>query len=226
VTLLALNFSFYTSTPAANQSFNRQVYSSNGCLSCDLRTPEGNLCTYASATFSKDFSHYVLTCSGPDPSFTRIYKTAGREEIVKWEENTDLRTRLAAKVQPQIKIFHVPIEGGFNGVVRMLLPTDIDFDKNDGTKKYSMIVRVYAGPGSIAILNNFAIGFQTYQATKKNIIYVQIDGRGMSQNGNDMMFTVNNRLGSVEIEDQIAVTKYLIDKFKFIDPARVAIWGW
>lgn len=145
---------------------------------------------------------------------------------MKWEENTELRTRLAEKVQPQIKIFHVPVAGGFNGVVRMILPPQIDFNAVGSTEKYPMLVRVYAGPGSIRILNSFSVGYQSYQVTKKNIIYVEIDGRGMAQNGNSMMFAVNNRLGTVEIEDQIAVTKYLVDKYKFVDPERVAIWGW
>lgn len=220
-------FRYYTSTPAGDQSYNRHVYKSGECLSCGLQTPEGNACAYASASFSKDFSHYALTCSGPDPSFTRVYKTEGKVEIVKWEENTDLRTRLVAKVQPQIKIFHVPVENGrFNGVVRMILPSEIDFDGVGSAKKYPMLVRVYGGPGSIRILNSYSVGYQSYQVTKKNIIYVEIDGRGMKQNGVDMMFTVNNRLGEYEIYDQIAVTKYLVDKYKFIDPERVAIWGW
>jgi dipeptidyl-peptidase 4 len=48
----------------------------------------------------------------------------------------------------------------------------------------------------------------------------------MSQNGNDMMFSVNNKLGTAEIIDQIAVTDFLVKKYKFIDPKRVAIWGW
>lgn len=41
-----------------------------------------------------------------------------------------------------------------------------------------------------------------------------------------MMFSVNNRLGTYEMEDQIAVTKWLINKYKFIDSSRVSIWGW
>lgn len=226
MTLLAFYFSYYTSTPDANQSFNRHVYANNDCLSCGIKTPEGNDCIYASASFSKDFSHYVLTCSGPDPSFASIYKTEGRQELTKWEENGELRTRLAKKDIPQIKVFHVPVTGGFQGVVRMTLPNGIDFEGNDERTKYPMLVRVYAGPGSIRVLNSFGVSYQTYQVSKKNIIHVEIDGRGMSQNGNDMMFTVNNALGTVEIEDQIAVTKYLVENYKFIDPKRVAIWGW
>jgi dipeptidyl-peptidase 4 len=55
---------------------------------------------------------------------------------------------------------------------------------------------------------------------------VEIDGRGTGQKGLDMMFSVNNRLGTYEMEDQIAVTKYLVNKYPFIDASRVAIWGW
>lgn len=72
----------------------------------------------------------------------------------------------------------------------------------------------------------FGVGYQTYQTSAKDIIYVEIDGRGAGQNGNDMMFSVNNRLGTYEVEDQLTVTKFLVDKYSFIDPARVAIWGW
>lgn len=108
----------------------------------------------------------------------------------------------------------------------MILPNEIDFDGKDERTKYPMLVRVYAGPGSIRVLNSFSVGYQTYQVTKQKIIYVEIDGRGMSQNGMNMMFAVNNKLGSFEIEDQIEVTKSLVEKYKFIDPKRVAIWGW
>lgn len=39
------------------------------------------------------------------------------------------------------------------------------------------------------------------------------------------MFSVNNHLGEFEMEDQISVAKYLINKYKFIDEERVGIWG-
>lgn len=167
-----------------------------------------------------------MTCSGPDPTFAKIYKTAGHTEVMTWEDNASLRTRLLAKEQPQIKIFKLPIAGGFNAVVRMQLPTKVNFDGVDERDKYPMLVRVYGGPGSIRILNSFSIGYHTYQVTNKSIIHVEIDGRGASQMGNDMMFAVNNKLGSFEIIDQIAVAKELIKRYKFIDADRTAIWGW
>lgn len=52
------------------------VNNMNTCLSCVAISPEEEQCTYASASFSKDFSLYSLTCTGPGPSYTKIYRTA------------------------------------------------------------------------------------------------------------------------------------------------------
>jgi dipeptidyl-peptidase 4 len=217
------------STPAADEAQNRHVYTNrNTCITCNVITPEGNKCAYATTMFSRDFSHYILTCSGPDPSFVKVMTTSGFEQLQDWEPNTDLRERLKTKNIPDKRIFHVPVAGGnFSALVMMQLPSGVDFDTPDANQgKYPMLVRVYGGPGSIRISNTFGIGFQSYQVTTKKIIYVEIDGRGTAQKGIDMMFSVNNRLGTYEMEDQIAVAKFLADKYKFIDASRMAIWGW
>lgn len=40
--------------------------SSNDCLSCGIKSEsDSSYCLYNSAEFSKDNSHYVLTCAGP-----------------------------------------------------------------------------------------------------------------------------------------------------------------
>lgn len=165
-----------------------------------------------------------MTCSGPDPSFTKLFKTDGNEEILSYESNTNLRNNLLPYEQPNVRIFHVPVAGGFKALVKMLIPTHINVDSP--TVKLPMLVRTYAGPGSVRVANNFGIGYQTYQVTKKNIIYVEIDGRGTGHKGVDMMFSINNRLGTYEMEDLIAVSKHLVDNYSFIDRARVGIWGW
>jgi dipeptidyl-peptidase 4 len=179
------------------------------------------------ASFSKDFSHYAMTCSGPDPQYTKIKKISGYEDLTVWETNSDLRERLKKYYLPKTMIFSVPIEGtSFKAAVKMQLPSKINFENSGSQEKYPMLVRVYGGPGSIRVTNTFGVGFQTYQVTKKDIIYVEIDGRGTAQKGIDMMFSVNNRLGTYEMDDQISVSKYLADKYKFIDSSRIAIWGW
>lgn len=141
--------------------------------------------------------------------------------------NNDLRTRLAAYDVPTPVYFFVPVAGGYQAPVMMILPEGADFSNPDRSiDKFPMLIRVYGGPGSIRISTVFGVGFQSYQVSSKKIVYVEIDGRGTGQKGLDMMFSVNNRLGTYEMEDQIAVAKYLVDKFKFIDSSRVGIWGW
>jgi len=166
-----------------------------------------------------------MTCSGPDPAIAKFYRTDGNVELSTWQDNSALRTKLLDYMEPQQRILRVPVEGGFQAGVRMTIPPHIDIDSATQATKYPMLIRVYAGPGSVLIANTFSIGYQTYQVTSRNIIYVEIDGRGSANKGLDMMFSVNNQLGTYEIEDQIAVAKHLTETYSFIDPARVAIWG-
>lgn len=193
-------------------------------MTCEYRTPENNLCTYLSATFSKDFSRYSVTCSGPDPATSKLFKM-GEAAGTDWELNLSLRERLNNYDLPQTRIFHVPVQGDFQAAVMMIIPAGMNWETGNGTL-YPMLVRVYGGPGSVRIANSFGIGFHTYQVSSKNVIYVEIDGRGTGQKGNDMMFSVNNKLGTFEMDDQIAVAEYLVGQYSFIDPKRVGIWGW
>lgn len=89
-----------------------------------------------------------------------------------------------------------------------------------------MIVEVYGGPDSVEVTKSFSVGFKDYQVTSEKIIHCRIDGRGSGNKGKDLLFEINNKMGTVEIEDQIAVTKYLQQKYRFIDEKRTGIWGW
>ncbi|CAO1395349.1 unnamed protein product [Diamesa tonsa] len=219
---------FYSATPKASEPAFKHTYSKSECLTCGVTSPEGHLCSYASTSFSKDFSYYALTCSGPDPSFTRLYKTESNTLIYSWQENTETRKTLADEYDlPTIKIFNVPIEGTkFEAAVKCQIPSEIDLDATKFTEKHALLIRVYGGPGSLRVMDSFSIGYQSYLITTKKVVHCEIDGRGTANKGIDLMFSVNNQLGTFEMDDQISITKYLVNKYKFIDPLRVAIWGW
>lgn len=96
----------------------------------------GNSCKYVSSvTFSKDFSRYVLTCSGPDPATVRIYDFEN-SELYTWSNNRQLRQMLAKRILPKQKDLYVESHG-FDAKVRLLLPDDFD-----ESKKYPMLVNV------------------------------------------------------------------------------------
>lgn len=57
------------------------------------------------------------------------------------------------------------------------------------------------------VTKKFQVNWGTYLAARKNIIYAMIDGRGSGNQGDKLLHEVHYRLGSVEVEDQIAVAK-------------------
>uniref|UniRef100_A0A673HFE3 dipeptidyl-peptidase IV n=1 Tax=Sinocyclocheilus rhinocerous TaxID=307959 RepID=A0A673HFE3_9TELE len=55
---------------------------------------------------------------------------------------------------------------------------------------------------------------------------VVIDGRGSCQRGLKFEGALKNKMGQVEIEDQVEGLQYVAENYKFIDMSRVAIHGW
>lgn len=54
---------------------------------------------------------------------------------------------------------------------------------------------------------NFKIDFGKYLASGRDIILASIDGRGSGFQGDSHKYHLYHKLGTVEIEDQIFVTK-------------------
>lgn len=72
---------------------------------------------------------------------------------------------------------------------------------------YSRLSR-YGGPDSYQVTEKFNMDWGMYLVTNKSIIYAAIDGRGSGLMGNDMLFAGYRQLGTVEIIDQINVTRW------------------
>jgi dipeptidyl-peptidase 4 len=148
------------------------------------------------------------------------------EPVINWEENLGRRQQLLEYARPTIVYLRIPING-FETAVKLHLPPEIEWPPTaESDKKYPMIVQVYAGPNSVRVIDNYAIGLPEYYTTTRKVIHCQIDGRGSGNKGTNMMFQINNAMGTVEIADQIAVTDYLQKQYSFIDAERTGIWGW
>ncbi|RLU22782.1 hypothetical protein DMN91_005060 [Ooceraea biroi] len=189
------------------------------CISCALLTPEGNKCTYVSASFSRLRSYYTLICFGPDPITVGIYNS-DHQFVLGWNNNTMLRDALLERLMPQRRDMNITVNG-YNSRVRLLLPPD--FNENES---YPMLVHVYAGPNTVRITDVLKVDYEYYLTTNKRIIYAWIDGRGSAYKGSKMLFEIYRSVGTVEVEDTIAVTAALQKQYKWIDANRTGIWGW
>ncbi|KAI3356209.1 hypothetical protein L3Q82_017456, partial [Scortum barcoo] len=103
---------------------------------------------------------------------------------------------------------------------QMMLPPN--FKKS---RKYPLLIDVYAGPCSQRVDYRFKLNWGTYLASSHGFIIASFDGRGSGYQGDEIMHAIYRRLGTFEVEDQITAVRKFID-MGFIDKDRIAIWGW
>uniref|UniRef100_A0AAQ6A7M2 Dipeptidyl-peptidase 4 n=1 Tax=Amphiprion ocellaris TaxID=80972 RepID=A0AAQ6A7M2_AMPOC len=197
----------------------RNVYkwSSQGtvCLTCTLRKN----CHYNSAYFSHDASYYRMSCSGQfyfSDLSSRIFTFV---EINVLEDNGEFKGNTADIQMPTMRRGTVKV-AGYTLWYQMFLPPGFK-----ESKKYPLLIDVYAGPCSQTADYAYTVNWATYLASTENIIVASFDGRGSGYQGDTLMHEIYKRLGTYEVEDQITATREFI-KMGFIDKDRVAIWGW
>ncbi|KAK7893446.1 hypothetical protein WMY93_022598 [Mugilogobius chulae] len=207
---------YYVSNEYEGKPGGRNVYRKTGnenpvCLTCQSE------CLYNSAYMSSNASYYRLSCNGPGiPKHSLMTKGGLRLPL---EDNTQFESDVSGIQMPTAQHGTIKIDG-FDLWYKMLLPPG--FDKS---KTYPLLIDVYAGPCSQKVDYLYRVNWATYLASTEKIIVASFDGRGSGYQGDEIMHKIYQRLGTHEVEDQIAAAKEFI-KMGFIDKDRVAIWGW
>uniref|UniRef100_A0A8C7Z9N2 Fibroblast activation protein, alpha n=1 Tax=Oryzias sinensis TaxID=183150 RepID=A0A8C7Z9N2_9TELE len=179
------------------------------CLTCDLNEDR---CQHNSAYFSFDKLLFCL-------KLIVIYFFIFDSELSILEDNTDLKNLLSGFHMPTMKYGTLKVSG-FDLWYQMMLPPG--FKKS---KKYPLLIDVYGGPSSQSVSYNFKLNWGSYLSSSHGIIVASFDGRGSGYQGDEIMHAIYRRLGTYEVEDQIAAVRKFID-MGFIDTKRIAIWGW
>ncbi|CAL8124013.1 unnamed protein product [Orchesella dallaii] len=215
-----------------------QIYSvpSNGtdqpirCITCPLTNGNDGPCRDNSASFSAKYTRFIHRCNGPDVPEITTRITEGGEVVDNpgptLVDNAALRETLSKKAVPTTQEYVVNVGEDSNGVpfeakARLYFPADYD-----ESKKYPLLISVYGGPGSQNLGQGYGVSWETSLVSSKNIIFGYIDGRGTAKQSTDHLFTMHRNLGTVEIEDQITVGKWLVDNVPGIDANQTSIWGW
>ncbi|XP_075238106.1 dipeptidyl peptidase 4-like [Lycorma delicatula] len=181
-------------------------------------------CLYTSTTFPPATSprFYLLQCLGPDPPSLLLMDAFTNMKLATLDLHTALMERYALMARPQIKMFRVEVESGFHAHVRLLLPPGL---REYEEMAFPLILHVNSRPGSQSVDERWRVDWGTYLASQRNFIVAEVDGRGTGYQGDSMKHTIHHRLGTVDVEDQIAVITYLRDNLKFVDKTRMAVWG-
>ncbi|ESN90169.1 hypothetical protein HELRODRAFT_194672 [Helobdella robusta] len=97
-----------------------------------------------------------------------------------------------------------------------------------GSSKYPVVLYVYGGPHAQLVSNVFSAYRFTLQNKLSQFGYavVIIDNRGSAHRGYIFEGHLKNKLGNIEISDQVEGLHYAAQTFDFLDLERVAIMGW
>ncbi|XP_014736369.1 PREDICTED: dipeptidyl peptidase 4 [Sturnus vulgaris] len=217
-------FLYYISNENGEKPGGRNLYKvllessakSTKCVSCNL---DDTRCQYYSVSFSKDTQYYQLNCLGPGLPMSTLHSSTNDEVLRYLENNTELENSLK-DIQMPLKRNYLLSIAGYNLWSQMILPPNFD-----SSKKYPLLLDVYAGPCSQKVDEVFRISWATYLASTEQIIVASFDGRGSGYQGDEIMHAINRRLGTYEVEDQIEAARQF-SEMSFVDKNRIAIWGW
>jgi len=91
-------------------------------------------------------------------------------------------------------------------------------------KRYPVFSYHYGGPHAQVVSKGWQ-GALAQAIVDKGYIYFAIDGRGSDNRGVAFESAINRAMGSAEVADQLAGSRYL-KSLAFVDPARVSTFGW
>ncbi|RYE52881.1 MAG: S9 family peptidase, partial [Hyphomicrobiales bacterium] len=92
-------------------------------------------------------------------------------------------------------------------------------------KKYPVFVEYYGGPGTAQRVAHKWENPLTQHIVDRGYIYFQIDGRGSNFRGKAFEDQLYQKLGTVEVEDQMSGLEYLKSQ-AFVDTDRIGGYGW
>uniref|UniRef100_A0A674EM66 dipeptidyl-peptidase IV n=1 Tax=Salmo trutta TaxID=8032 RepID=A0A674EM66_SALTR len=175
-----------------------------------------------SCSVSKNFDMFVSHYSNVSiPPCLHIYKLTGPEG-----DPLHMVPEFWASCPGDYKspeIFDFPGKSGFQLYGMVYKPHNLQ-----PGRKHPTVLFVYGGP-QVQLVNNTFKGMKYLRLnTLASLGYavVVIDGRGSCQRGLKFEGALKNKMGQVEIEDQVEGLQYVSERFNFVDLSRVAIHGW
>lgn len=140
-------------------------------------------------------------------------------------ESESIQSKLPnAQQSKTVEFFKVKTEEGIEMDGWMVKPASFD-----PTKKYPVLFLVYTEPWGANVHDTYGVAnlpFYRGNLAEDGYIYMSIDNRGTpAPKGRAWRKSVYRKIGVVNIRDQALASKEIL-KWSFVDPERIAVWGW
>ncbi|XP_054909084.1 inactive dipeptidyl peptidase 10-like [Poeciliopsis prolifica] len=184
------------------------------CLTCDLHRTN---CLYFSADLSPSNQNLLLHCQGPEAP-TVILHSLNNSNYYILENNSVLKAVLKYK-RIQKKEYHTIRVEPFDFPLQICFPPDFS-----PLRQYGLLLVIDSAPGGQTVSERFSLGWDSVLVSSDGVIVARLDGRGSGFQGQRILHEVHQKLGTVDVQDQIAALEYMM-KFSYIDRSRIAVFG-
>jgi len=157
------------------------------------------------------------------PPVIDLVRLPGHERVRMLVDNAGLAAR-AAKLKKQPVEFHRIDAGGVQFDAYMMKPYDFD-----PAKKYPVLFHVYGEPAGQTVLDRWGGSRWLWHLmlTQQGYIVMSVDNRGTpAPRGREWRKCVYGQIGILASQDQAAAARAIINRWDFVDPDRIGIWGW
>ncbi|HMJ71460.1 MAG TPA: DPP IV N-terminal domain-containing protein [Cyclobacteriaceae bacterium] len=124
----------------------------------------------------------------------------------------------------KVEFFKVKTSGGVEMDGWMVKPA-----RFDSTKKYPVLFYVYTEPWGANVKDQYGAAENFLfdgDLADEGYIYISVDNRGTpAPKGRAWRKSVYRKIGLLNIQDQADAAREIL-RWKFVDPERVAVWGW
>lgn len=186
-------------------------------------TPE-NRAGHNYYNISPDKKYAIHTYSSHDnPPVITLVRLKDHKLIRTLEDNIELKERFANLNINLKEFFRIPLNDSIKLDAYMIKPPDFDPEK-----KYSVIFYVYGEPAGTTVQDRWSGNdLWDYFLSQQGYIVISVDNRGTKvPRGRAWKESIYKKIGILASFDQAAATKYIIQKWDFIDKERIGIWGW
>jgi len=165
------------------------------------------------------------TCSGIDrPPVVELVRLPGHEPLRTLEDNAALAARLGAFRPVATEFFRLPIADGVELDGWMMKPADFD-----PARRYPLLMHVYNEPSAVQANDAWkgVRGLFHHALAESGYVVACVDTQGTpGPRGKAWRKSTYQRFGVVGSDQQAAAVRALCARHPYLDPQRVAVWGW
>jgi dipeptidyl-peptidase 4 len=174
-------------------------------------SPDGRWATHSYSKIARPPIHELISL--PDHATVRV--TA---------DNAELREKLATLAMPTTELTTVVTASGIECDAWLMTPPDLD-----PNRRYPILVYVYGEPWGQTVRDAWdgRRGLWHAMLAQHGYVVMSIENRGTRvPKGRDWRRSIYRRIGIIAPQDQAEALEALCESRPWLDPSRVAIWGW